>query len=582
MKQITPTRQASGGGSRILNAFVAQRAAERASRSPAGLWHAAPDQVKLLKAPPTAGLRRFMAASNDRLVSDMMDTLGIVSGNAEVRQSLRSMRAKSRRLAKDNEYVKYFLHLLRNNVPGPKGFTLQMKIYKQRGGKLDSDANATIEEAYAEHSKRGNFTPCGRASRGTFERSCISNLARDGEVIIERLFGACFGRFGIAHQLIDPDLLDDSLNLAVGSAMPGYGKLDTGNSIRMGVEVDQYMKPVAYWFLSLHPGDDVAGYAVMRHRRVDADRIIHWFLSDDARPGVTRGVPLIYSGLRRMAMLGGYEEAALVNARQGASKMGFYKPPAQEMGAPPDGSEVADGQEDNGTPSGGDLYQEAEPGVFGVLPAGWDFQTYDPAYPNDAMGGFIKAMLRAFSSSVGISYPIIGNDYADINLSTIRYSALQDRDTFESLQEAMIEAISLPIFESWLSLSLGLGQVGRLPPDGYDRFNKPRFFPRKWRSPDPQKDLAAGAQAVALGVTSRTRLCAENGDDFEEILEELSREEQMARDKKVTLNTNAAMASKNPPKTPPGPQPASEDGGTATGLKPDDEGETDATSTDTD
>lgn len=565
-KVNTLQRQAAGGGSAILNAWRAERQAQRAAAQRGGQWLPAGAAPRRLGAPPTGALRGFMAASNDRLVADMAGVLGMVSGNAEVRQGLRAMRHRSRQLANDNEWVKRFLHLLRLNVIGPRGIGVQSKIRK-RNGTPDKDANDTIEEAFEEFSRVGVFSACKKLSRGAFERAVITNIARDGEVIIEKLYGARFSRFGIAFRLIDADLLDDTLNIGPGGAMPGYGTLASGNSIRMGVEVDAYSAPVAYWFHSHHPGDDVPGLYTARHRRIEADRIKHWFLAEEQRPDVTRGVPWIYAAIRRMAMLGGYEEAALVNARNGASKMGFYKQPgADPTSAPPiDGTELADNGDEVARDPAADLYQEAEPGVFGVLPPGWDFQAYDPAYPNDAMEGFIKAMLRAFSAACGLTYNVIGNDYANVNLSSIRHGAQNDRDTYETLQQAYVDNVGRWVWDEWLGHSLAFGQIGRLPPDAFQRLNKPRFVPRPWRSPDPQKDRAAQAQGVALGVTSRTRICAEAGEDFEEILDELAAEERLAREKGVTLNTEAATPHKNPPAVPKKPgaaePPAEGDGG---------------------
>lgn len=542
-----------GSGSVILTQWRAQREQQRALVSPGGGWSRGAAMLRPVSAGTGArSLRGYMAASNDRLVADMMAITGFVSGNAEVRQSLRTMRIRSRQLANDNEYVKRFLQLVRNGVAGPRGFELQMKIYKSRKveglAQLDTDANNTIEEAHQAHSKRGVFTACGQYSRAAFERAAITGLARDGEVIIEKLVGRQFGRFGLAWRLIDPDLLDETLNVVPNGAYPGYGKLEEGNSIRMGVERNAYGRPVAYWFHSTHPGDDVAGASVTRHRRVTADRVIHRFFVEEMRPDTVRGVPWIYAALRRMAMLGGYEEAALVNARQGASKMGFYKRPATEpipVTTPnADGSPVADEEDPEGN-----LVQEAEPGVFGVLPGGWDFTTYDPAYPNDKMADFVEVMLRAFCSSVGLHYNGLTGDLRNVSLSAMRHGANNDRDTFEALQHWFRENVCEAMFEPWLDLGLSLGQVGRLPVDAFDRLNKPRFIARPFRSPDPQKDIAARAQEVALGVNSRTRICAEAGTDFEEVLEELAREEQMARDKKVSLSTDAATAGKNPPAT---------------------------------
>lgn len=526
---------------------------------------------------PGRSLRSYMASSNDRLVEDLREITGLVSGNSEVRMSLRAMRLRSRRLANDNEYVKRFLQLLRANVAGPQGFTLQSKIYRPRGRNpdtgrpaLDRDANDTIEQAYRDHSRLGQFSACGRHSRASFERAAVTTLARDGEVIVEKLVGARYGRFGVQWRLIDSDLLDDELNVARGGAIAGVGRLEPGNCIRMGVECDDADRAVAYWFLSAHPSDDIAGSLVRRHRRVPADRIIHRFLVDDLRPGVTRGVPWIYAAMRRMAMLGGYEEAALVSARQGASKMGFYKQPAAGPGTPldsnPDGSAVAD-EED----AAGNLVQESEPGVFGVLPPGWDFTTYDPAYPNDAMEGFIKAMLRAFASGVGLTYNTLASDLEGVSLSSMRHGANQDRDTYESLQAWVIEGLCQPMFEAWLEMGLTLGAIGRLPLEGFDRFNRPQFVPRRWRSPDPQKDIAASAQAVALAITSRTRVCAENGDDFEEILDELATEERMAKAAGVSLNTAAASATKTPRVDTAGATPSGQPAASADEV--DDEGD---------
>lgn len=534
----------------------------------AGTW-GTPNQARLQLLAGNGGraLKGYMAAANDRLVADMAGLLGDVSGNAEVRMGLRAMRRRSRQLANDNEWVKRFLQLLRDNVCGPRGFNFQSKIYNARKKDgvltLDAGANTAVEEFYAAHSKLGTFTACGKFSRATFERAAVTSLARDGELIVEKLIGNQFGRYGLAWRLLDPDLLDDALNISTNGAYPGMGRLADGHEIRMGVERNAYSRPVAYWFLVVHPGDDVAS-SFVRHRRVPADRVHHCFMAEDLRPDTARGVPWIYAAIRRMAMLSGYEEAALVNARQGASKMGFYKRPVQELGpvSTPnaDGTAVADGQDGEGN-----LYTEAEPGAFGVLPAGWDFQTYDPAYPNDAMDGFVKAMLRAFSSSVGLTYNTIGNDLAGVSLSAMRHGANQDRDTYEAIQQWFKDHVCVPMFEPALQLALALGRVGNMPPDAFDRLNKPRFIARPFRSPDPQKDVAAGAQKVALGTTSRTRLCAEDGTDFEEVLDELAREEAMAREKNVTLGTAAATSGKNPPADSAAPTPAA--GGTP---KPDD------------
>lgn len=533
-------------GSRILTQWREQRQAQR-SQTRGGQWSASAGGVRRLLAPPTGSLRSYMAASNDRLVADLVDSLGLTSINRDISSSLRVMRMRARKLANDNEYVKHFLQLVRNNVVGPTGFKLQMKIYKQRTQALDDGANLAIEEAYAEFSKRGVFTACGKMSRTTFDRSAIHQLARDGEILIEVLRGP-FNRFGLSYRLIDPDLLDETINVGINGSVPGYGRLQDGGDIRMGVERDKYGRAIAFWFHNVHPGDDVVNVPIMRWRRVEAARLIHYFLVEELRPDAARGIPWMYTAIRRMAMVTGYEEASLVSARAGANQMGFYKPPVTDplpvspQGA--DGTPMADGED-----AQGNLIQEAEPGVFGTLPAGWDFQKYDPAYPHDQFEPFMKRMLRGFAAGTGVNYPTIASDQEGVNLSNMRHIAAEDRDFYTTIQQGYVENVAMPMFELWLGDALAMGAIGTLPFDAYSRLNKPKFVPRSWRMVDPVKEMQAREMALRLKITSRTAVCADDGVDFEDLLDEIAQEEKLAASKNVDLSM-APPAAAAPPAEP--------------------------------
>jgi len=87
----------------------------------------------------------------------------------------------------------------------------------------------------------------------------------------------------------------------------------------MGVEIDDWQRPVAYWFSSAE-GDYY--YAGRRYTRIPAAEIIHAYLP--FRAGAWRGVPWNATALVRLHMLDGYEDAALVNARAGANNVGFF------------------------------------------------------------------------------------------------------------------------------------------------------------------------------------------------------------------------------------------------------------------
>ena len=54
-----------------------------------------------------------------------------------------------------------------------------------------------------------------------------------------------------------------------------------GNKIRMGVEINEFGRPVAYWLRSITPATwTTSGQAVANHVRVPAEDILHRFVVD--------------------------------------------------------------------------------------------------------------------------------------------------------------------------------------------------------------------------------------------------------------------------------------------------------------
>lgn len=459
----------------------------------------------------------YAGASIDRLTASLASWSS--SPNAALDGSLSVLRARARQLSNDGGYGRRFLSLLDTNVVGPCGPTLQVRAY-QSNGDLDKPANAAVERAWGEWARVCDIT--GRLGLAQFLGLTIRAVARDGEALI-RLIKRRDLPGGIALQGLEVDRLDERLNV----------RLANGNSIRLGVEIDTTGRPVAYHVTQGHPGDTLLGDRPLVER-VPASEIIHVFIPD--RFEQVRGVTWFHAVIRDLAMLEGYEEAAIVAARVGASKMGFFQRPTDEDAAPTGGAASAVSDTDTTSSPGGALQMSAEPGEFYELPAGYAFQGFNPDYPHQAFDAFVKAILRSISSGLNVDYPTLANDLAEVNYSSMRAGSLQTRDEWMRLQAWFIGATCSRIFAEWLPSALVRGEIVMdrgtvLPADRLSKFaGAAKFIGRRWAWIDPLKDAQASRELIDARLASRTEIAASQGRDIEDILEELSEEEEQIRE----------------------------------------------------
>ena len=181
----------------------------------------------------------------------------------------------------------------------------------------------------------------------------------------------------------------------------------------MGVELNAYSRPIAYWLRTQHPGERAGlNPQTTLRERVPAEEMTHIFLHD--RPEQRRGFPWVASAMIGLQNLGGYQEAAIIAARVGASKMVFFKvsEDADTLLPPIDGETVSNGYHDV------NLIDTVAPGTFHELPQGYDFTPFNPDYPHNNYDAFIKASLRGIASGLGVSYHSLANDLEGVNFSS--------------------------------------------------------------------------------------------------------------------------------------------------------------------
>jgi lambda family phage portal protein len=475
----------------------------------------------------------FAGASGSRLTLDWVAP--ILSADQECRGNLRLLRARGRELVRNNPIARHFLNMLSANVVGPAGIRYQ-SLVRNANGEFDTQTNKTIETAWGEWCKKGNCTVDGKLSFRALQSLALRTEAMDGECFV-RLIRGFDNQWGFALQTIDADQVDHLFS------RPG-GNRSGETEVRLGIEVNKWGRPVAYWVNPGHPSD--FGGSLLRDR-IPADQIIH--LLDPYRVNQTRGLTWFHAVMMALKMLNGYMEAEIVAARVGAAKMAFLvnTDPA-----------AFDGQNDDPTQP---LRMEANAGMIEQLPAGWDIKEFKPDHPANAFENFIKTNLRWVASGLGASYNALANDLQGVNYSSLRSGLLIERDHWKEVQKHVAEDFMQPIFDEWLKMSLLSGAL-KLDSRDHERYSAGKWIPRGWQWVDPYKETQAAVLGIAAALQTRDGVISDRGGDVEEVFEQLAAEDKMA--KQFGIDLVSALPSK--PSTENNPAAVDDENGEGDGT----------------
>lgn len=483
----------------------------------------------------SGGAAGFAGGSVGRLTASLASWSNSINADNDV--ALPILRARARALAANNEHGKRFLSLVATNVVGRRNPKLQVRAMManpDRKGQpvLDKVANDTIEIHWDRWGKTADITGRHR-SIYTLMRTIIKSVARDGEALV-RIVRDRRLPYGLGLQLLEADRLDDARNV----------RLDNGNTVRQGVEIDGTGRAVAYWVRTAHPGENYATRSA-DIERVPAAQMMHVFLNERAEQ--VRGVTWFHAVIIRASVIHNFEEAAVVAAQIGASKIAALE---RSEEAPDAISSMADGKTSSG------LSINVEAGEMFELPAGYKLNSWNPEYPHANFESFLKACLRGLAAGWDVASHNLTGDMTEVNYSSARIAELNERETWMGLQDWFIESFAMPLYEEWLALALLNGAIifensGKpLPADKLQKFlSASRFQGRRWSWVDPSKEADANEKQLANKLTSRTRLAAEQGEEFDDILDELAQEE--AQIEAVGLAAPAPVAPPKPTEPPP-------------------------------
>jgi len=427
--------------------------------------------------------------------------------SAALFSSLRDLRSRSRELIRNNPLVDGGVDSYVANIIG-SGINPRWQVD-------DPDMKEEIQKLWEDWVSEADFY--GMLNFYGLQTLVCRGLIDAGEILFRLVPRRLEDGLSVPLQLqlLEADHLDETYNTIAA---------ETGNEVRMGIEVDADGRRVAYHLWAEHPGETfILQRPILERLRIPAAQIGHVYRP--IRAGQMRGRPWLASIIVRLHELDQYDDAELVRKKCAAMYGGFI---TEAIGSNVDPTAWFGKKADDDS-EGRDVVA-LEPGTFPILPRGMDVTFSQPVDVGSTYEVWIKQQFRQIAKGMGVTYEQLTGDLAGVNYSSIRAGLLEFRRRVEQLQrEILIFQFCRPIAHAWLDAAVGSGALS-IP--GY--FPNRRIYRRiKWRPDgwawvDPLKDQEAEQMAVRNGFKSRAKVIAERGDDIETVDKEIAEDNARA------------------------------------------------------
>lgn len=368
----------------------------------------------------------------------------------------------------------------------------------------DERLNKAIETLWKEWTRPEN---CDITGQQTFEEMQAMLLRRkivDGEILVKKVINRR-GRFPLKLQVIKSDLLSQYLIRAP----------KTNNVIRSGIELNDHLQPLAYWIDKKTPD----GYTEYDPDRVRADEIIH--LWTRSQPDQIRGMSDLTPIIKRLKDTQDYLDAETVAAKIAACFSVFI---TTQTGAPGMVGRIGNTKDPEKK-----KIQSIRPGMIKYLAPGESVTTANPSRGIASAKDYVSIQERLAGAGLGLSYELMSRDFNSSSFSAARQGMLEDRKTFEPIQQFLSAHLCTPIYREWLDTCVLAGLL-----DIPDYFaNREAYQAVEWVTPgwswiDPQKEVNADISAIQNGGKTLSQWCAERGYDWREQLEQMALEKETA------------------------------------------------------
>lgn len=436
-------------------------------------------------------IRSYNGASHGRRMKDIKATGA--DANAEIERDLRTLRNRSRDMARNNVYGRRIIQTITVNtigtgiIPTPDGLSRTaekriMSIWKRWAGKKRCDFDGLLTFAGIQKLVMRTVVMSGE---------CLVIRRREEDTDVP-----------LSLQVLEPDFIDMSKTLQ---------RLGNGNTVMHGIEFNSRGKRVAYWLYSEHPGS--SGMHPIESKRVLAEDVCHIYFVE--RPGQVRGVPWLATPFVRLKDYDDYEDAELVRQKIAACFTVFVSDLTGD--APVDEEEE-------------DIASRVEPGIIEILPPGKQVSFAQPPTTSN-YDGYSKKVLQGIASGVGITYEAMTGDLSNVNFSSGRMGWLEMHRNITDWQEEMIVPLLCDTVWDWFIDALAISGKSRR---GIDV----SWTPPRREMVDPVKETSALREQVRCGFISWQEAVRQLGYDPDDTTDEIVADFKSFDENKMILDSD--------------------------------------------
>lgn len=336
-------------------------------------------------------------------------------------------------------------------------------------------------------------------------------------------------RWGTRMHVIESDRL---------ATPPG---MESKKYLSGGVQQDQHGEPLSYWIMKNHPGDkwgmhfwqstpdqwtNIPAYTSWGRRRV-----IH--LHDKERAGQSRAKPIIAAVMREFKMAGKYTTTELQTAIANSLIAAVLE---SDLDAESMNAILAAGQSTNANVSAeeakfnqlmGGYRSKLQGGAILKTPPGTKMHLLSAGRNNAAFEQYMNSVLRYIAAGLNMPYELLMKDFSQTNYSSARAALLEAWRYFNGRRRWLSDYWLSAVYELWLEEAINLGRVEA--PDFYE--NKYAYTRCRWIMSgrgwvDPVKEANGSKIKMEIGLSTLENECAEQGLDWEEVLEQTAYENQ--------------------------------------------------------